>query len=92
MALLRWSVCPTCPIRRGRRDNGSELFDEASRHLFGVEAIDAALRLCGVQKGLFGINVLPRRLLLPRSRLQSFADVFLSDQRQMLCAELRRSQ
>jgi len=29
-------------------------------------------------EGSFGINALPRRLLLPRSRLQSFADVFLS--------------
>jgi len=36
------------------------------------------------QKGLFGINVLPRRLLLPRSRLQSFANVFLSDKHQLL--------
>jgi len=39
---------PACPIRHGRRDNGGELFNEASRQLFGVEAIDAARRLCGV--------------------------------------------
>jgi hypothetical protein len=30
------------------------------------------------QKGSFGINALPNQRLLPRSRLQSFTDVFLS--------------
>jgi hypothetical protein len=44
----------------------------------GAESIDAVQLLDGHQKGLFGINVLPHWLLLPRSRLQSFADVFLS--------------